>query len=1333
MKRKFSLYPGYRGFHPIAVILLLAMTLLGAFPVGALTIAVETTPQEPRPGQQVQTRLLVGNPGNATAADVRLELVYPEDFSTLANNRVSDGGNCSATGFANDCRSGEPVVWHLGDIASGATRSVYLVPQLSGSVLDGQVIDFDASASIDGALDTGINRSITVRTAPVLALALESDADPVVPGEELVYTLHYAHRGPSATSATELRFPLPAGTSFVDAGGNGTLQAGEVVWDLGVLNPGEESRRSVTLALEPSLVAGDLLKVDGARISGEFEFETIQASSNSTISVGGAANPLAVAIRVGDDAARPGAPAWIQITASNRGSTSLQDLAIELLYPEGLATLANNRIVDGGNCSATGFAADCRAGEPVVWNLGTLVPGGGKTVMLAPFVANTVTEGRALVFQARVGATGEDSRWARQIIRVDPGSPLRLGLAARIDPVAAGADLALEISYGNSGDSTASGSVLELPLPPGVSPVEISDGGQHIGDRVVWDLGLLDPGEFGRPRVLLALDEALSAGDLLRFERARLSGTVSFFTREAHARAVARVADAPALDTAITLDPNPALDDQQVPAEIVVTNRTDGLLTGVTIEMLMPETFRTLSNSLVSDGGNCAGSGFASDCRAGEPVIWELGNLPPGQGRTVRLQPITSSALDAAGFRRFEARVRADAAGERWSRQHLSIGAGPGVVLNVDASASLVPAGGHVDYLLSFANPAAQTLSDATLSFPLPGGTELVEAEGATLVDERLEWPIPLLGPGENDARRARLAVAAGIAEGRVLDAAEARLAGAFGLAEAAVWARSAIRVETPSPLAVEIDLAPNPVAPGERLLPRLSVANRSTALLTRVQVDMPFPDLLDNLGNAFITAGGNCSATGFSSDCRRAEPVVWDLGTLPPGSGRTFWLPPRAGNSVGSGELIRMRPRVVANRQRPIHTQTSVPTRADRMLELAMEFDPGPEAPGAATRVRLHFGNRSDQPISEAVLRLPLPGGVQATGADGNGVIGAGEVFWDIGPIPAGRVGQRELNLLIDADAGDGMLIRTLRANLTGFESTDPVRASADGTLRVAQQQPLAMTLDFAPEFAAPGMLLSGQLTITNRTAAPMPDVTVEMIYPEFLANLPNSNIPDGGNCSATGFSSDCRGGEPVQWALGTLGPGETRMLTIEPTIRAGTSGPSDGSLIRFFATADNTTAGQADARATVLVGDFLPPPPVPVPQIALSGNGQPITNGSTSPDPANGTDFGTADIDSDPRDQVYVITNAGNGPLELTGSPRVAITGAQSADFMLTALPSATIEPGQSASLTIRFQPDNLGPRQALVTIDNNVAGETPYTFSIAGEGLDTTGQLLFKDGFE
>lgn len=128
--------------------------------------------------------------------------------------------------------------------------------------------------------------------------------------------------------------------------------------------------------------------------------------------------------------------------------------------------------------------------------------------------------------------------------------------------------------------------------------------------------------------------------------------------------------------------------------------------------------------------------------------------------------------------------------------------------------------------------------------------------------------------------------------------------------------------------------------------------------------------------------------------------------------------------------------------------------------------------------------------------------------------------------------------------------------------------------------------------------------------------------------------------------------------------------------------------------------------------------------PEMKILGNGLVIADGDSTPGTTDQTDFGSVVEPGGTAVATYTIENSGGGPLSLTGAPdRVVLGGSHPGDFTVTAIPSSPVDPADSTTFQITFNPGALGLRTATVSVDNNDSDENPYNFSIQGTGTAPT----------
>jgi len=124
----------------------------------------------------------------------------------------------------------------------------------------------------------------------------------------------------------------------------------------------------------------------------------------------------------------------------------------------------------------------------------------------------------------------------------------------------------------------------------------------------------------------------------------------------------------------------------------------------------------------------------------------------------------------------------------------------------------------------------------------------------------------------------------------------------------------------------------------------------------------------------------------------------------------------------------------------------------------------------------------------------------------------------------------------------------------------------------------------------------------------------------------------------------------------------------------------------------------------------------------IQITGNGVSIPDGATTPGVGNLTDFGATTVSSGTVVRTFTIQNTGNLPLNLTGTPKVVVSGTHAADFTVTRQPDSPVAAGGSTTFEITFNPGAAWLRTATLTIANDAPYQNPYDFAVQGTGADT-----------
>ena len=114
----------------------------------------------------------------------------------------------------------------------------------------------------------------------------------------------------------------------------------------------------------------------------------------------------------------------------------------------------------------------------------------------------------------------------------------------------------------------------------------------------------------------------------------------------------------------------------------------------------------------------------------------------------------------------------------------------------------------------------------------------------------------------------------------------------------------------------------------------------------------------------------------------------------------------------------------------------------------------------------------------------------------------------------------------------------------------------------------------------------------------------------------------------------------------------------------------------------------------------------------------------------PTDDTDFGSV-ASGGTIVKTFTIENLGDANLDLTGTPLVAISGTNAADFSISAQPVSPVAPAGSTIFSVTYTAGSLGVRSAILTITSNDIDEPSYTFNIQAEATASVGPVITVSG--
>lgn len=290
--------------------------------------------------------------------------------------------------------------------------------------------------------------------------------------------------------------------------------------------------------------------------------------------------------------------------------------------------------------------------------------------------------------------------------------------------------------------------------------------------------------------------------------------------------------------------------------------------------------------------------------------------------------------------------------------------------------------------------------------------------------------------------------------------------------------------------------------------------------------------------------------------------------------------------------------------------------------------------------------------------------------------------------------LGDPDARVVVPQDLARSILHK--RVNTVGENQMPPLaknRVDAEGVAMLA-----AWIESLEPETVQPP---------SNLVATAISNTEVELAW---------SDTPDG----EAGFSIE-RSLDGIHFtAIGLTGPGEA-------TYTDTTADPFSTNYYRVAAFGNYVYSTYSNtASATTDIGP-------PAAEIRITGNGRIIQSNDLVPEYSDGTDFGTTSPGGGLVTHTFTLENLGNAPLTLSGSPRIAITGAEASSFTVGVQPPASLAGPGGISFQVRFQPATEGAKSATVAILSNDPSEPATSFAVTGMAVTESlaGWWKFDDG--
>ncbi len=750
----------------------------------------------PTPGNRVVYRIYLRNNGNITAKDVVLTHTLPPDATYLSwgnsswstshylfNHQVDESYNAATN----------QVVWPLGDINVGDYGYIYLTIQVTDTVTIGSVLTNTTEVTSSSPLNSS-SANKRVRTDTIvtptydLQVTKSRSSDYPLPDREFQYTLHFSNNGNALINDAVLTDVLPSNISYVTWQGymynpNYTslakivpvIEDGKISWPLENLVEGASGNIRLNVHVSETSPVREIICNHAYISSPNIESNLADNTYTNTLTVQYPVVDLQVAKSLYGSSGAPGGKIMYAIKIKNLGNTPASNVILT-------DTLPPNVIFYSWSGSFALLKAD---NGKLVWQLeDSLDPGSSNTLYLTVKLASTLNVGDILTNSVTVSsdAADLDLRDNEAILETAVISPTRnVYLSKQLWTQAVpGEILKYKLSFGNSGNFTATNVILTDTLPPSTTltswngdfynPAALASDPVIQDGKLVWHIGNLAAGQYGYYYIYLELDSNATPGTPLHNEASITCAETELDTSDNKGESDTTIS-APERDVGVTLERagKPAVPGQLFTYKIQLDNHGNAKARNVVITDTLPLSVTYVSwQGHVNDDYYYGGlEHLIAPTIISKTIVWAIGEVPAfGSGYiylTVRVADtaslnstlvntvtIATSDLDTDMTNNTD--VYQDVVTQTWDIQ-----------LSKQTYSTASP-GNEIYYSIDIQNNGNMTVTNVVVTDTWPISMTYVSWYGASFVPyevyfspgdavistTQIRWPLKTLGPGHH-------------------------------------------------------------------------------------------------------------------------------------------------------------------------------------------------------------------------------------------------------------------------------------------------------------------------------------------------------------------------------------------------------------------------------------------------------------------------------------------------------------------------------------------------------------------------------------------------------
>jgi uncharacterized repeat protein (TIGR01451 family) len=327
----------------------------------------------------------------------------------------------------------------------------------------------------------------------------------------------YENKGDATATNVVVKDDVSANSTYVASsctgGSSCSFSSPTLTWNVGSVAAGGSVTLTFKVTISGTFSAGDTPVKNTA--TGTATGETVPPSNETTVTVTAAPKSgLVKSVRnvtggatpsyTTTATAKPGDTIEYRIVYSNTGDATATNVVVKDDIAAN-STYAPNSCTGGTSCSISGTV--------VTWTVGSVPAGESRTLTFKVTISGSFTAGDTDIKNvATATSTGETVPPSPPTtVTVKTASNLTLKKEADQTKVVGGDSIKYTLTYGNTGDGTATGTTIVETVPGGTEYVSCTGGCARSGSTVTWTIGSVAPGAGGSVTMTVKVIGAIDA------------------------------------------------------------------------------------------------------------------------------------------------------------------------------------------------------------------------------------------------------------------------------------------------------------------------------------------------------------------------------------------------------------------------------------------------------------------------------------------------------------------------------------------------------------------------------------------------------------------------------------------------------------------------------------------------------------------------------------------------------------------------------------------------------------------------------------------------------